>query len=93
MVGNGPIHYRFNSCLCIFHEGQAYAQALEAAGVPVELWQGRGQMHASYTMVDMIVTANEARSRMAQALRAFAGLPAELAAVPAAREAEAATAS
>ena len=21
MVGNGPIHYRFNSCLCIFHEG------------------------------------------------------------------------
>ncbi len=74
-------------------EGQAYAQALEAAGVPVELWQGRGQMHASYTMVDMIVTANEARSRMAQALRAFAGLPAELAADPAAREAEAATAS
>ncbi len=74
-------------------EGQAYAAALAQAGVPVEQWQGRGQMHASYTMVDMIVTANEARSRMAQALRAFAGLPAELPAGAAAREAEAATAS
>ena len=61
-------------------EGEAYARALEAAGVPVELLQGRGQMHSSYTMVDVIATANAARARMAQALRAFAGSPVEPAA-------------
>ncbi len=58
-------------------EGIAYADALAAAGVPVTQLQARGHFHSSFTMVDVVVTGVAGRIEMAQALRRFAGLPAE----------------
>jgi acetyl esterase/lipase len=58
-------------------EGVAYAEALAAAGVPVEQLKGRGHIHSSYMMVDMIITGAPGRDQMARALRRFAGLPAD----------------
>ena len=55
-------------------EGIAYAEALAAAGVPVEQLQAPGHFHSSFTMVDVIATAVSGREMMAQALRRFAGL-------------------
>ena len=55
-------------------EGIAYAEALAAAGVPVEQVQGHGHTQSSFTMVDVIATAVGGREKMAQALRRFAGL-------------------
>ena len=55
-------------------EGIAYAEALAAAGVPVEQLQARGHIHSSFTMVDVIATAVSGREKMAQALQRFAGL-------------------
>ena len=57
-------------------EGQAYAQALSEAGVPVARFEGHGHFHSSYTMVDVVLTGVAAREQMADALRGFAGLPA-----------------
>jgi cation diffusion facilitator CzcD-associated flavoprotein CzcO/acetyl esterase/lipase len=54
-------------------EGIAYADALAAAGVPVEQLQARGHFHSSFTMVDVVMTGVEGRVKMAQALRRFAG--------------------
>ena len=56
-------------------EGNAYAEALTAAGVPVEQLQARGHFHSSFTMVDMVITSVSGRVQMAEALRRFAGLP------------------
>ena len=50
-------------------EGIAYADALRAAGVPVEHLGGRGQIHTSFTAVDMILSAAYARAAMATSLR------------------------
>jgi acetyl esterase/lipase len=54
-------------------EGIAYAEALAAAGVPVEQLQARGHIHSSFTMVDVLATAVSSREKMAQALQRFAG--------------------
>jgi acetyl esterase/lipase len=54
-------------------EGIAYADALAAAGVPVEQLQARGHFHSSLTMVDVVLTGVDARVKMAEALRRFAG--------------------
>ena len=56
-------------------EGIAYAEALAAAGVPVEQLKGRGHFHSSFTMVDVVITGVSGRIQMANALRRFAGLP------------------
>jgi acetyl esterase/lipase len=56
-------------------EGVAYAEALAAAGVPVEQLKARGHFHSSLTMVDVVITGVSARVRMAVALRQFAGFP------------------
>ncbi len=56
-------------------EGIAYAEALAAAGVPVEQLKARGHFHASFTMVDVVITGVGGRARMAEVLRRFAGLP------------------
>jgi len=56
-------------------EGIAYAEALAAAGVPVEQLKGRGHFHSSLMMVDVVITGVGARAQMANALRRFAGLP------------------
>ena len=55
-------------------DGIAYAEALAAAGVPVEQLQARGHIHSAFTMVDVIATAVSGRRKMAQALQRFAGL-------------------
>jgi acetyl esterase/lipase len=52
-------------------EGNDYAAALAAAGVPVEHVQARGHMHTSITMVDIVLTGKEHRERMGNALRGF----------------------
>jgi acetyl esterase/lipase len=52
-------------------EGIAYAEALAAAGVAVEQLKARGHFHASFTMVDVVMTAASGRARMAEALRRF----------------------
>ena len=56
-------------------EGIAYAEALAAAGVPVEQLKARGHFHASFTMVDVVITGAGGRARMAEILRRFAGIP------------------
>jgi acetyl esterase/lipase len=58
-------------------EGVAYAEALAAAGVPVEQLRARGHFHSSFTMVDVVITGVSGRKQMAEALRRFAGLPPE----------------
>ncbi len=52
-------------------EGQAYADALERAGVPVQRIFGRGHTHTSLTMVDMVLSGARVRDEMARALRSF----------------------
>ncbi|MDQ3469654.1 MAG: alpha/beta hydrolase fold domain-containing protein, partial [Actinomycetota bacterium] len=59
-------------------EGIAYAEALSAAGVPVEHMTARGHTHTSIGMVDIIISGAPMRARMADGLRQFftAGVPA-----------------
>lgn len=52
-------------------EGNAYAAALQAANVPVQHLQAPGQIHTSLTAVDMVISGNEIREAMAQALKGF----------------------
>jgi cation diffusion facilitator CzcD-associated flavoprotein CzcO/acetyl esterase/lipase len=52
-------------------EGEAYAAALEKAGVPVRYHPGRGQIHTSLVAVGGIVSAADNRAEMAAALRGF----------------------
>ncbi len=59
-------------------EGIEYAEALAAAGVPVEQLQARGHIHSSLVMVDVVITSVSGRVKMAEALRGFAGLPRKL---------------
>ena len=50
-------------------EGNAYAAALAAAGVPVTHVQARGHTHTSLTMVDVVLSGAPLREEMAAALR------------------------
>ena len=54
-------------------EGDAYADALAAADVPVRHLQCEGQTHTSIGMVDVLVTGAYARTEMADALSSFFG--------------------
>lgn len=56
-------------------EGIAYADAMAAAGVPVEQLRARGHFHSSLMMVDVVITGVQGRLQMAETLRRFAGLP------------------
>jgi cation diffusion facilitator CzcD-associated flavoprotein CzcO/acetyl esterase/lipase len=49
-------------------EGEAYAQALEAAGVRVRQIRARGHVHTSLTMVDAVISGAPVRAEMAEAL-------------------------
>ena len=50
-------------------EGVAYANALSAAGVEARALEGRGQIHSSVPMVDVIISANPIRAEIADFLR------------------------
>jgi cation diffusion facilitator CzcD-associated flavoprotein CzcO/acetyl esterase/lipase len=50
-------------------EGDAYATALQAAGVPTEHVRARGHTHLSLTMVDMVISGAPVRAQIADALR------------------------
>ena len=52
-------------------EGEAYAAALDAAGVPVVHLSARGHTHMSLTMVDQIISGAPVRAHIAEALRQF----------------------
>jgi cation diffusion facilitator CzcD-associated flavoprotein CzcO/acetyl esterase/lipase len=54
-------------------EGDAYADALAAAGVPVTHLAGRGQIHTSLTGVDVVISATALRAAMAEALHQLFG--------------------
>ena len=54
-------------------EGNAYAAALDEAGVAVQHLQCAGQTHTSIPAVDAMMTAEYARAAMADALRDFSG--------------------
>jgi acetyl esterase/lipase len=50
-------------------EGNAYAAALAAAGVPVQHIAARGHTHTSVTAVDMLASGAPVRDDLAAALR------------------------
>jgi acetyl esterase/lipase len=54
-------------------EGDAYAKALAAAGVPVEHLQAEGHTHTSTGAVDVLITPTATRKIMGNALRGFFG--------------------
>jgi acetyl esterase/lipase len=55
-------------------EGDAYAGALAAAGVPTEHVRARGHTHLSLTMVDLVLSGAPIRAKIADALRRFAAV-------------------
>ena len=52
-------------------EGDAYAEALAAAGVPVRHIRARGHIHTSLTMVDAVISGAPVRAEIAEALDSF----------------------
>jgi len=52
-------------------EGNAYADALKAAGVQVQHLQAAGQIHTSLLAVDAIMTSDNTRRLMKDALIGF----------------------
>jgi cation diffusion facilitator CzcD-associated flavoprotein CzcO/acetyl esterase/lipase len=52
-------------------DGDAYAAALDAAGVRTEHVRARGHTHQSVTMVDVVISGAPIRARIADALRQF----------------------
>ena len=50
-------------------EGEAYAEALARAGVPVHHIRARGHIHTSLTMVDVALSGARVRAEMIEALR------------------------
>lgn len=56
-------------------EGQAYADALEAAGVPVRRIRARGHTHTSVTMVDVVISGAPVRAEMTEALTSWFPAP------------------
>jgi len=52
-------------------EGDAYARAMAAAGVPVQHVQARGHIHTSLTMIDVLPSNRGYVAQMAAGLRSF----------------------
>ena len=59
-------------------EGEAYAEALAAAGVPVRHIRARGHIHTSLTMVDAVISGAPVRAEMAAALGSFRPAPVQI---------------
>jgi acetyl esterase/lipase len=59
-------------------EGNAYADALQAAGVPVQHVAARGHTHTSLTMVDVVLSGAPVREEIALRLRAMFREPVEV---------------
>jgi cation diffusion facilitator CzcD-associated flavoprotein CzcO/acetyl esterase/lipase len=57
-------------------EGDAYAEALAAAGVPVRHVRARGHVHTSLIMVDVVISGAPVRAEIAEALGSFRSVPA-----------------
>ncbi len=55
-------------------EGVAYAEALAGAGVATQSIVARGQIHTSLTMIDVVISANPLRDKIAQGIRGFFAL-------------------
>jgi cation diffusion facilitator CzcD-associated flavoprotein CzcO/acetyl esterase/lipase len=58
-------------------EGDAYAEALAAAGVPVRHIRARGHTHTSLTMVDVVISGAPVRAEIAEALDSLRSVPAQ----------------
>jgi cation diffusion facilitator CzcD-associated flavoprotein CzcO/acetyl esterase/lipase len=56
-------------------EGDAYAEALAAADVPVRQIRARGHIHTSLTMVDAVISGAPVRAEMAEALGSIRPAP------------------
>jgi cation diffusion facilitator CzcD-associated flavoprotein CzcO/acetyl esterase/lipase len=56
-------------------EGDAYAEALAAEGVPVRHIRARGHTHTSLTMVDVVISGAPIRAEIAEALDSFRTAP------------------
>jgi cation diffusion facilitator CzcD-associated flavoprotein CzcO/acetyl esterase/lipase len=56
-------------------EGVAYAEAMAAAGVPVQQINARGHLHTSLTMVDVVLSGARVRDEMARALQQLLTVP------------------
>jgi cation diffusion facilitator CzcD-associated flavoprotein CzcO/acetyl esterase/lipase len=56
-------------------EGDAYAEALAIAGVPVRHIRARGHVHTSLTMVDVVISGAPVRAEMAGALASLRSVP------------------
>jgi cation diffusion facilitator CzcD-associated flavoprotein CzcO/acetyl esterase/lipase len=54
-------------------QGDAYAEALKAAGVPVHHIQARGHIHTSIPAVDVMLSGAPLRAEMAAGLKSFFG--------------------
>jgi acetyl esterase/lipase len=50
-------------------EGEAYVEALKAAGVPARHIRARGHTHTSVTMVDVVISGGPVRAEIAEAVR------------------------
>ena len=59
-------------------EGDAYAEALAKAGVPVRHIRARGHTHTSLTMVDVVLSGAPVRAEIAEAVRALLPTPVRL---------------
>ena len=57
-------------------EGDAYAEALAAAGDPVRHIRARGHIHTSLAMVDVVISGAPVRAEIAKALASFRPVPA-----------------
>ncbi|MGV0476022.1 alpha/beta hydrolase fold domain-containing protein [Mycobacterium kansasii] len=66
-------------------EGDAYAEALAAAEVPVRHVRARGHTHLSLSMVDVVVSGAPIRAQIADALRGFFATDAATTVKPAGR--------
>jgi cation diffusion facilitator CzcD-associated flavoprotein CzcO/acetyl esterase/lipase len=59
-------------------EGDAYAEALAAAGVAVEHIRARGHIHTSLTMVGIVLSGAHIRAAIADAIRGLMAAPARV---------------